>query len=246
MDCRTARHLLDYARPRVPELDRLDQEALDGHLAVCPECDSLARTERQLDDHLGHAVCEVPVPQGLRERLVQRLAEEREAWYRRQLMRGLRVVAVAAALLLVAWLGLLRWREHQLPRLDDSTVLNEVDQMHRIAKPDRDEAEAWFRKKGIRTVAPGKFDYRYLFAYHLAEFMGKEVPCLLFVRPERPAQFALVYVLTSKQFDLRALSEEAKGYNSDVLSFQVWRPSADFAYVVVYTGDLKDLLEAKG
>ena len=65
MDCRTARHLLDYARPRVPELDRPDQEALDGHLAVCPECDALARAERQFDEHLGQAVRDVPVPQGL-------------------------------------------------------------------------------------------------------------------------------------------------------------------------------------
>ena len=33
MDCRTARHLLEFSRPRASELDNLDHDDLHGHLA---------------------------------------------------------------------------------------------------------------------------------------------------------------------------------------------------------------------
>src|SRR5204863_3538530 len=98
MDCRTARHLLEFSRPRASELEEQDQDALNGHLAVCPDCDAMARAEREADQHLGQAIRDVPVPHGLRERLMRRLREEREAWLRRWVARGLRVVAAVAAL----------------------------------------------------------------------------------------------------------------------------------------------------
>src|SRR5436305_2225163 len=105
MDCRTTRHLLEFARPRASELDDLDQDALNGHLAVCPDCDTMARAEREADQHLGQAIREVPIPQGLRERLMRRLRDERKAWYRRWLARGL-LAGFAAAVVLVAGFGL--------------------------------------------------------------------------------------------------------------------------------------------
>ena len=78
MDCRTARLLLDFARPRPAELAAEEAAALEGHLTGCPECDSLARTERQLDgddallaayrEHFGITLRHVPsrsAPPGL-------------------------------------------------------------------------------------------------------------------------------------------------------------------------------------
>src|SRR3954453_1242181 len=97
MDCRTARHLLEFSRPHASELEDCDQDAFNDHLAVCPDCDAMARAEREADQHLSQAIREVPIPQGRHERLMRRLREEREAWKRRWLALSLRVVAAVAA-----------------------------------------------------------------------------------------------------------------------------------------------------
>ena len=76
MDCKTARTLFDYARPRCCELDPVEARALEEHLSRCPECDTLAHAERLIDDHLGKAVRQVDVPPGLRGRLLARLQTE--------------------------------------------------------------------------------------------------------------------------------------------------------------------------
>src|SRR5690242_15755148 len=115
MDCRTARLLLDYARPAPAELPGGDAAALEGHLTACPECEALARAERQADDRLGRAVRDVPVPDGLRDRLLARLGAERRRWYPRRLTWGGGTLAGAAAALLLAF-GLWRYfHPAQLP-----------------------------------------------------------------------------------------------------------------------------------
>jgi predicted anti-sigma-YlaC factor YlaD len=255
MDCRTARHLLEFTRPGGADLDRADQADLERHLADCPDCDGLARAERRADDHLGRAVRDVPVPHGLRERLLRRLAEEREAWYRRWLARGLRTAAAAAAVVLIAWFALTSWRKHHLPRYDEATLASAVLEQHSVAPPNRDDAEAFFRDKGFLTAAPAEFDYRYLFGYHIqddfrigGDSRRHRVPCLEFVRIDegrQTAQLARVYVLLGDRFNLRGLPEEYKSPSGDRYRVQVWH-RGKYAYVVVYTGsDLEDMLVAK-
>ena len=39
MDCRTARMLLDFARPRCPELPQGETDALEAHLSGCADLD---------------------------------------------------------------------------------------------------------------------------------------------------------------------------------------------------------------
>ncbi|MBI1914263.1 MAG: hypothetical protein HYS12_05935 [Planctomycetes bacterium] len=249
MDCRTARHLLEFSRPCASELDDHDQDALHGHLAVCPDCDSTARAEREADQHLGQAVRDVPIPQGLRERLMRRLREEREAWYRRWLARGVRVVAAVAAVVLIAWFGLSSWRKHNLPRLDPDQLTKVALERHQYAPPDRDEAEAWFRKNGHRVATPDDFNYSFLFSFHLGEFLDKKVPCLLFVRTDdegRQSQVAWVYILSKEQFDLKALEDKFESPSGSHFKSQVWHPQPEFAYVIVYSGDrLDDMLVSK-
>ena len=83
MDCKTARLLSDFARPQ--DLGRADAAAFEGHIADCPECAAVVGAERRLDQRLGEAMRHVPVPEGLRGRLLDRLAAERRGWYRRRL-----------------------------------------------------------------------------------------------------------------------------------------------------------------
>src|SRR5262249_43950502 len=112
MDCKNARLLLEFARPQCAELEATDAEALERHLADCPDCATLAQYERRLDERLGQAMRAVPVPQDLRKRLLNRLAVERDAWYRRWLVRAAGLVGAAAAIGLVVWAGI-NWGKHQ-------------------------------------------------------------------------------------------------------------------------------------
>src|SRR5207248_1436745 len=101
MDCKTARYLLNFNRATGHDLDAADKAALDAHLAECPECDCAARGERQFDEHLGRAIRDVPVPHGLKERLLTRLRRQRDEWWVEGVKRVARYVAIAAALLLL-------------------------------------------------------------------------------------------------------------------------------------------------
>ena len=62
MDCKTARQFLEFTRPPVPELEPGDADALETHLADCPDCGPLARAERGFDYRLGQAMRSVPLP----------------------------------------------------------------------------------------------------------------------------------------------------------------------------------------
>src|SRR3954451_16962170 len=101
MDCKTARLLLLFDRPRAGEMGDDEARALQEHLALCGACAAAARAERRQDAHLGRATRDLPVPEGLRGRLVDRLAADRGARDRRRMLHGARALAAAAALLLV-------------------------------------------------------------------------------------------------------------------------------------------------
>ncbi len=234
MDCRTARLLLDYARPRSSELPVNEADALETHLAGCPECESLSRAERQLDAHLSRALCDVPVPDGLRSRLQTRLQAERGDRHRRLLAWGARITAAAAVILVAVWL-LLSWH---------STVLSDIDpvafrdrQREEDASTDRDKVERWFHKKyKVTTEAPGRFNYGLLLHRDLAYLEGKRVPMLLFNRGE---VWAKVYILSGKEWNLKNLRyhqpEESGG-----LTVEVWPNKPDnpnFAYLIIHQGN---------
>ena len=95
MDCRTARLLFEFARPRPAELDQQEAESLESHLRDCCESGQLARAEHEADEHLALAIQNVAAPDGLRDRIRKRTHTERRSWYRRRL-RDLAAAAVVA------------------------------------------------------------------------------------------------------------------------------------------------------
>src|SRR5262245_9514970 len=103
MDCRSARLLLHFQRPTAAELEPADAQALALHLGRCSACAALARGEDLFDKHLGRAMLNVPVPEGLKARLEERLKAERSDWYRRWAGYVVRGVAAAVILLLAGW-----------------------------------------------------------------------------------------------------------------------------------------------
>lgn len=196
MDCKTARLLLEFARPM--ELAGNDADALQQHLARCPECAALAQSEQQFDEQMGPAMRNVPVPAGLRARLLDRLARERRRGRRRWLARG---AAVAAALLLAAsagWLGL-----RPQPRRIDVEQLCWEEIARQSASPEQ-QVEPWYRERG-HAVSLALFDTSRLRWYGLGEFQGVIVPHLLF---QRDRDLARVYVLDARHFDRTHLLQQ--------------------------------------
>jgi hypothetical protein len=227
MDCKTARLLLHFAQPLPTELEASEAEALESHLADCPECAALARVERQTDACLGPAMCAVPVPAKLRSQLRTRLDAERGRWYRQ---RSARILAAAAALGLVLWLGL-SWLG-QRPDLDLQAFHNDVSQQAG-ARPE--QIEQWFYDRyRIQTSAPADFNYNLLTTYHLADLEGWSVPYLEFLQPEGAAH---VYILRGNHFNLKALLEQPR-FESGGVAVEVRPHPSDpqIAYLVWYTG----------
>ncbi len=214
MDCRTARLLLDFARPLCPELEPADAEALQTHLADCPECGPVAAAERRLDDHLGRAVRDVPVPADLKQRLLNRLSRERDAWWRRWILRG----GAAAAALLLALAG--AWYLWPLPRPTMPEIQANLEMMRGA---DEQKVVDFFRKEGFGDVTmPSDFNFVYLAEYRVEEFEGRRVPALVFERTEgadaATRVYARVLVLNDHRFNLADLRA---GDKADSGSFKI-------------------------
>jgi hypothetical protein len=220
MDCKTARLLLDFARPLATELEEGDGEALANHLAECSACAAAQRAERQWDEPIGRAMRDVPVPPELRGRLLQRLAAQRDAWYRRRVFWPLVGAAAAACLLALGIHELNRPIEPNLARLQGE--INEAG----------DFAPRWLGAH--ENKEPPGFDAVWLTHSGLAHFQGKRVPLLEY--RHGPDQ-AWVYVLTDRDFNLKALEAQGAG-PSGRYSIRLLADPNDpgIAYVVIFTG----------
>ncbi len=242
MDCKNARFLLDYARPVPSELDADEEQALEQHLDQCTDCSGLAEAEQHFDDIIGKAMRDVPIPEGLPMRLMTRLSVERDAWYRKLLVR-----VGAAAVLLIAALSFGMWWLSQ-PTVLDRAAVDPAGQKYQAEKT---YVDGWLKRVGGRHLeAPPEFNYMNLVDFNLTPLQGQQVPFLFFVRDSKfsqgTAEFAKVYILSDRQFNL----EELKKSNFDEASVlathvTIRKHPQDkrLLYLVVYTGDLDDFLE---
>lgn len=232
MDCRTARLLLDVAHPRAAELAREEAELLETHLADCAECGPYARAEARLDAHLGAALRAVPVPPGLRERLHDRLKNERATRSRRRRLRYTGALAAAAALLLTIAVF---WLTRPLPVLNLAVI--HAEPVLRSAG----DVERYFADLGVRTLAPPHFSYRLLTTWQLVEFQGRpRVPYLLFLHG---AETAEVFLLSARQFDRAATLQQGRmdsgGYIVEVCEHP---HDPEVFYLIKYKGPLQRFL----
>lgn len=226
MDCKTARLLLEFARPLTPELDEGEGDALVGHLADCPACAAAHRAERRVDDHIGKAMRDVPVPEGLQARIHAKLAVQKDRRYLRRLSWAA-VAAVAASVLLVA--GITYWGQKPAVNLEEQYVL-----ANKPLPQDPSAVGAWFGRPAL--LAPTQFDYQGLIQCDWVSFQGRKVPCLLF---RQGSELAWVYILNDRQFDLKSLA--GQGPLSGGRSISLLWPSGGeqhTAFVVIFTGGL--------
>lgn len=233
MDCKTAHLLLDFARPTPTELEASEAEALENHLLDCAACARLARDERRLDEHFGQAIRGVPIPTGLRERLLNGLKPEPAPLPRRRFARAAWSLAAAAALLLAVWGGSYLSR----PRTLDVTQLQK-NSYGQFMNRSRSQVDEWLEAGKFRTPSPDDFDYSRLTQYEVVQLQSKSVPMLLFTFPQQgEMKQARVYLLDGRQFNLNAL-KDASAYDSSCSVEFVAHPSdARYGYLVVHNAD---------
>jgi len=229
MDCRTARQLLDFARPRRPELEAAELEELEAHLADCPDCGPLAQVERQMDSRLGQAMRAVAVPENLRGRLLARLESQRASQVRKW-RRRLAIPAAAAVLLLSAWIG---WKWLEKPLAIDVEQVADADQ-GKIFNPRPEPVEDFFRAEGIPIIAPPDANYLFLREYYVVSLQGKRVPKLLFTDGKSNT---LVYILSAKDFDVAAALRTPVTVGSGWRAVMRQDTSGKYGYLVIYLGD---------
>lgn len=75
MDCHTARQMIEMLPVGGHDLPSGEEQALRDHLASCPLCLSAAQEAGEWDANLQSAMMSVPIPDGLRQRLLSQLAQ---------------------------------------------------------------------------------------------------------------------------------------------------------------------------
>jgi hypothetical protein len=232
MDCKTARLLLELGPLHRAELHASEAEALEGHLAGCAECEGVFRHERRLDSHLATAMRTVPVPDGLRSRLLKGLTRERNTWYRGWAARGAAAAAIAASLFLAFWLYL----RPSKPTVDVEELRQDFGA---IASWDPETVRDLFNRKfRANVIPPVQFDYRLLTHCDVTEYRGQRVPVLVFVRNRDRGSLeqAWVLVLSASDFDLKDLVPQVS-WPSGPMKVRALQDVEGVTYLVFYTSD---------
>lgn len=187
MNCQIARLLLPFARPSSTDLNAAERKLVETHLAACLECAAIARDERSWDERLGPAMRNVPIPEGLKDRLLARLAADCKAAHR--LRR--RVFQLAAAAALFAgfaftwyWIhhgsGLVDLSEHMsfISTTDPGLVLDQLRADGKLANLDfPEELYQW--------------DFSLLTDYYVQLSDGQRIPTLKFRKDDTEAKVTL-------------------------------------------------------
>ncbi|HEY8506584.1 MAG TPA: hypothetical protein VIL46_18520 [Gemmataceae bacterium] len=228
MDDRTAHVWMEFVNLSRSELDPEHAAEVEAQVRALPGGEDLLRQSRAFDSEIGRRLRDVPVPAGLRGRILDRLAARRAARWRRGLLQGL---AAAAAVLLAVTL-IWNWQYLSRPDLDAERLVHATEPQLRSPF---EQAQAWLAEQGLHFAPEKPLDTTLLAAYETAEFQGRPVPMLLFIN-YREGVFARVYVVRSREFDLEAGAGEAHGSFGSVEVIADREEPHRIAYVAVYTG----------
>lgn len=223
MDCTNARLILNFLRPG--EIDDAERQALEAHLASCPDCAVAAQAEGRFDEVLGKAMAKVPVPAGLKGRILHKLTDRR-AW------RPWRWAAAAAAVLVIAGGTAIYFALDRRPVFDPTELVA-------IQAWTPESVESHFENEGLTLVAPREFNYNLLDSCEVAVVKGRRVAKLSFIsqREKRP-NIAHVYVLSAREF---RLPDEVPEFGPGTHSFEIRNRDGDFPCVVIFNSNSRSL-----
>ena len=201
MQCRDAQFYLRMRRHAADELGPDVAAPLDQHLAVCPACAADASAVESFDRALASAMVAVPVPAGLRDRLLTSAAGKQGAVLRRKVYQGGALVA-AAMLLIGVGFGVFT---HTRPQVDADALVKLNDEQ--LSNP-QESTEKWLVAQKLPGDLVLPFDYENLFVTRGFEKVhGRDIPVVVFRSPDGSG-LAKVYVFPHDgRLDLKGLQD---------------------------------------
>ena len=205
MHCRDAQFYLRLRRHAGDELGADVATELGRHLATCPACGAEGAGAAAFDRAVANTLRAVPVPTGLRDKLLAQASALRGAAIRH---KAYRVAALAASLLVGVGLALGIFAGR--PKLSGDSIVQINDD--RSQQPSA-VLEQWLA--GLNAELPNgyHFDPELLVSAGKETLQGRDVPVAVFrsrpdpLNPAKPVEFARLYVLPSGgPFDTRDLA----------------------------------------
>src|SRR5262245_47334821 len=210
MQCRDAQFYLRLRRHAGDELGADATADLDRHLATCPACAADARAAASFDAAVASAMRSVPVPAGLREKLLTQAAAYRGGVIRRKLYR----YGAAAASLFLA-LGLAFGLFASRPKLDTQALVMAADAD--LQNPE-EKLRRWLADEKLPPQLPWPLDPALLEFTGSERIGGHDVPVAIFhLRNE--LGFAKLYVFRHGSFDTKDV-QDAQASLTRAVKFQ--------------------------
>jgi len=240
MDCKTARMLAELRGNRDSELPPEENAELNAHLNSCASCHSILSVERRIDAHFAKVMQAVPAPPRLKSKILDRLATERGALYRRRLFA---VVAAAAAIFVAV--GIFSWEPFRKTKLDLDGMVVKEDEYGNNPEP---VVKAWLKGLGVDYQPAEPLDPHLIACHGITEIQGKQVPMIFYQNADRRV-VAQVFVIRAVDFDVSNLPQTRSGssglFGRNIRVIADKAHPADVAYVVLFTGDSLDNFKAK-
>jgi hypothetical protein len=213
------------------ELAPEDAAALETHLASCPNCASAVQFERAFDDRVAKAMMAVPIPANLKSKLLDGIAADRGAWYRKKFYAA----AGLAATILIAIGGVVAWQIGTAPELTFDGIARQADQREQDRPKD---ARQFLAEQGIDFQPERPVDLNLVESTGMSKFQGQVVPAVYLSNRSKNAS-ATVYVVRDRDFKWKNLPQGVSSLQS-VYGFQVAvlrdRQRSDVGYIIVFTG----------
>ncbi len=235
MQCRDAQFYLRMRRHAADELGPDVTAPLDQHLATCPACAADARAVESFDRALASAMVAVPVPAGLRDRLVTHAATVQGTALRHKVYKVGGLVT-AALLLLGVGFGVFT---NTRPAVDANGLVERNDEQ--LSNP-QESTEKWLAAQKLPDKLPLPFDYDLWVFCGFEEVEGRKIPVVVFRSPQGSG-FAKVYLFPHDgRLDLKGL-QDAQASLTSAKVFVSQESRRGVTYVFVHTGGPNDGLK---
>jgi hypothetical protein len=220
MHCHLSRLLLAF---RPGELAGEDRAALDAHLRACPACAAAAKSDAAADSAIRSAMLAVPVPTGLRAKLLAAAAAQQgTAWRRKATGWAGGVLAASIAVSLISW-GVWHYNRPVLTS-DAMSVLLDQERLSR-----EQTVGEWLRSKGAPATLPLPFEYGYYSSYGTQPLKGREVPVVEFQNGPHQCR---VYVFRANAFhNPEGVWKDVTGSEFNIQA----KVEGEWVYLIAYT-----------
>ena len=186
MQCRDAQFYLRLRRQAGDELGTDVTADLDRHLAGCPACAADAGRAAGFDRAVASALRAVPVPAGLRDKLLAQASTQHGGVIRRKVYR---VAALAASLFVGVGLAFGVFSASR-PKIDTTALVMLTDEQ--IEDRDGRILGKWLADQKFPTELPLPFDPTLVIGMGTEQVQGQDVPVVTFAHPkERGFAFSL-------------------------------------------------------